>query len=59
MKRLNSPKLSIESLERRDLMAADAALANGVLNVTGTESADHIVVSQVLSNGLSNNPGHH
>lgn len=52
MKRFNSPNLSIESLERRDLMAADASLVSGVLKVKGTEAADHIVVSQELSNGF-------
>lgn len=35
-----------EPLERRDLMAADIVLADGVINVTGTEQADQIVVSQ-------------
>ena len=47
MKRTNSTNLSIESLERRDLMAAGATLsANGLLSVKGTDSADHIVVSE-------------
>jgi hypothetical protein len=33
---------SIETLERRDLMAADAILTNGILHVTGTDSDDDI-----------------
>src|SRR5689334_4399539 len=39
--------LSIESLETRELKAADITLrATGLLVVKGTESSDHIVVSQ-------------
>src|SRR5262245_1757833 len=42
-------KLSLESLERREVMAANlpAALADGVLAIGGTEQADTIVVRQV------------
>ena len=39
MKRLHSNPLSIENLERREMMAADAVLASGVLKVTGTAQA--------------------
>ena len=49
MKRFNSNRLSIENLERREMMAADAVLANGVLNITGTEQADRIIVSQATT----------
>ena len=49
MKRRFSNRLSFENLERREMMAADAVLANGVLNITGTDQADRIVVSQVIS----------
>ena len=49
MKRRFSNRLSFENLERREMMAADAVLANGVLNITGTDQADRIVVSQVAS----------
>jgi Ca2+-binding RTX toxin-like protein len=49
MKRLSSNRLSIETLESREMMAADAVLAGGVLNITGTEQADRIVVSQVTT----------
>jgi hypothetical protein len=47
MKRPSHNKFSIESLERREMMAADATLAGGVLFVQGTDSGDYIVVSQV------------
>lgn len=40
-------RFSIESLERRELMAADVALAGGVLNIVGTEMNDQVVVSQL------------
>jgi len=49
MKRRFSNHLSFENLERRELMAANALLSNGVLNITGTEQADRIVVSQVTT----------
>lgn len=49
MIRRNANRLSIESLERRDLMAADAVLASGVLNITGTDRADDIVVNSVAN----------
>jgi Ca2+-binding RTX toxin-like protein len=52
MKRRTSNRLSIENLERREMMAADAVLAGGVLSVTGTEQADHIILSQATVNGL-------
>ena len=49
MKRFNSNRLWIGNLERREMMAADAVLAGGVLNVTGTEQADRIIVSQATT----------
>jgi hypothetical protein len=49
MNRLSSNRLSIETLESREMMAADAVLVGGVLNITGTEQADRIVVSQVTT----------
>jgi hypothetical protein len=52
MKRFNSDRLAIESLERREMMAADAVMSNGTLMVTGTEQSDLIVVSQETQNGL-------
>jgi hypothetical protein len=36
--------LKMESLEKRELMAADAFIANGVLNIRGTDAADNISV---------------
>src|SRR3954447_6291950 len=39
---------TFETLESRELKAADAFVANGQLKVTGTESADHIVISQAF-----------
>jgi Ca2+-binding RTX toxin-like protein len=53
MKRFNSNRFSIEPLERREMMAADAVLAGGVLSIKGTEQADHIVVSPDIANGLA------
>jgi Ca2+-binding RTX toxin-like protein len=47
MKRRTS-NLSFESLESRELKAADAFVADGQLKVTGTDSADHIVISQAF-----------
>ena len=47
MKRRNYNRFSFESLERREMMAADVALAGGVLNIGGTEMDDQVVVSQV------------
>jgi hypothetical protein len=49
MNRRFSNRLSIENLERREMMAADAVWASGVLNITGTEQADRIVVSQATT----------
>jgi hypothetical protein len=36
--------LKMESLEKRELMAADAFIENGVLNIRGTDAADNIRV---------------
>src|SRR3954454_11003802 len=47
MKR-RTANLSIESLESRELKAADAFVADGQLKVTGTDSGDHIVISQAF-----------
>ena len=47
MKRNNSTNLSIESLERREMMAADATLFNGTLNVQGTDNDDLIEISPI------------
>jgi Ca2+-binding RTX toxin-like protein len=46
MKRRLSNRLSFESLERREMMAADAFLKGNLLLVQGTDSSDTIVVSQ-------------
>ena len=47
MKRNNSTNLSIESLERREMMAADATLFNGTLNVQGTDNDNLIEISPI------------
>jgi Ca2+-binding RTX toxin-like protein len=53
MKRPHFTKLSLESLERREMMAADATLANGLLHITGTDNGDYITVSQSAANQSS------
>lgn len=49
MNRRNFNRLSIENLERRELMAADAFVAGGVLPDFALEMNEQVVVSQVDS----------
>ncbi|MEC9093195.1 MAG: hypothetical protein VX438_10845 [Planctomycetota bacterium] len=47
MNQKNKP-LMMEKLEGRELLAADIFLADGILEITGTNNADHIEINTVI-----------
>jgi hypothetical protein len=49
----NHKHLGVEKLENRQLMAADVAFNQGVLEVQGTDAADRIVIDEVTEVGYS------